>query len=121
MSHITRRSAEQHARDMIARTNAELGILRPEPAPDQPVRQICSTTDRIDGDGRRDHASVAEARQRAADLAAHIARHPDADLGVERLTIWIRSEVGAQEWTRIDVIDLRKLAGLDQIDRDCRG
>jgi hypothetical protein len=68
----------------------------------------CSTT--IHGN-RQNHESLAEAKDRARDLAVHIATGAAGADGVDRLTVWCRDTANpVAGWQSDRVIDLRPLA-----------
>lgn len=87
------RHAEAHARNMIGR----------------PRRRWCSTTL---GGNRADHPTIAEARDRADDLAAILAADNPPAGAADRLTVWYRDEGDPRGWQSLRVIDLRERAGL---------
>jgi hypothetical protein len=67
-------------------------------------RRWCTTTL---GGPRHDHQTLAEANQRADDLAARVATGAVAE---DRMTIWSNADDG-RGWQSHTVVDLRFLAG----------
>lgn len=75
----------------------------PAPTADEPVRRWCTTTSRGGENDRHDHKTLAEARQRAADIAA-LAFDVDR---VDRVTVWYRDADDPRGWQTYTTIDVR--------------